>query len=354
MPSTTRTAASALAGAVLASAHGFVSNVVINGVNYQGYEVNNFPYQANPPTVIGWSSTATDLGFVAPDAFGSPDIICHRDSTNAQGIAEIAAGDSIFLQWNTWPDSHKGPVIDYLAPCGSAGCGAVDKTTLEFFKISEAGLVDGSGAPGVYAADELVDNSFGWMTKIPEDIAPGDYVLRHEIIALHSGGDANGAQNYPQCFNLRITGSGSSSPSGTVGTSLYKADDAGILFNIYTPLDDYPIPGPALIAGAEAPVVASSAIASTGTATPVGEGGSAPTPAPEPTDAPTTTAAPEPTDAPTTAAPEPTTTEVANTPAPTPAPTDVPTPPAEECPARRRKNKRSNKKSGKKARRSAL
>lgn len=346
--SSTRIAASALAGAVLASAHGFVQNVVINGASYQGYEVNNFPYQANPPTVIGWSSSATDLGFVAPDAFGDADIICHRDSTNAQGIAEIAAGDSIFLQWNTWPDSHKGPVIDYLAPCGDAGCGAVDKTTLEFFKISEAGLVDGSSAPGIYAADEIVDNGFGWMTKIPEDIAPGDYVLRHEIIALHSGNDVNGAQNYPQCFNLRITGSGTATPAGVVGTELYAADDEGIRFNIYTPLEDYPIPGPALIAGAGPAVVASSAVASTATATPVGEGGSTPTNAPEPTDAP----APEPTDA--TTAPTPAPTSVSES-TPVATPTDAPTPP-EECAARRRKSKRSKKsrKANKTRRSSAL
>ena len=355
MPSTVRTAASALAGAALASAHGFVSNVVINGAFYGGYEVNSFPYMADPPTVIGWSSTATDLGFVAPDAFGSPDIICHRGSENAQGYAEVAAGDSIFFQWNTWPDSHKGPVIDYLAPCGSAGCGSVDKTTLEFFKISEAGLVDGSSAPGIYASDELIDNSNGWLTKIPESIAPGDYVLRHEIIALHSGGDANGAQNYPQCFNIRITGSGTEVPAGVLGTELYKADDAGILFSIYSPVDDYPIPGPALIAGAGAVEVGSSAVASTATATPVGEGGSAPTAAP--TAAPTSEA---PTDAPApTQAPTSTSAQGGETPAPAPTSTSTPAPPPAEddetetpsCPARRRKTKRSNKKNSKKARR---
>jgi lytic cellulose monooxygenase (C1-hydroxylating) len=363
MPSTVRTAASALAGAALASAHGYVSNVVINGAYYQGYEITAFPYQADPPTVIGWSSSATDLGFVAPDAFGSPDIICHRDSENAQGYAEVAAGDSIFFQWNTWPDSHKGPVIDYLAPCGSSGCGSVDKTTLEFFKISEAGLVDGSTAHGIYASDELIDNSNGWLTKIPESIAPGDYVLRHEIIALHSGGDANGAQNYPQCFNIRVTGSGTEVPAGVLGTELYKADDAGILFSIYSTVEEYPIPGPALIAGAGAVEIGSSAIASTATATPVGEGGSAPTAAPTseaPTSAPAPTQAPTseaPTDAPApTQAPTSTPAQGGETPAPTSTSTPAPPPVEEEpetpaCPARRRKTKCSSKKNSKKTRR---
>ncbi|KAL6854802.1 hypothetical protein ACO1O0_005929 [Amphichorda felina] len=301
MPSATRTLATALAGAVTVAAHGYVSSVVINGVSYSGYDVTSFPYQdeSQNPVVIGWSSSATDLGFVAPDAYSDPDIICHRDSKNAKGHAKLAAGDSIFLQWNTWPESHHGPVIDYLARCGDAGCESVDKTTLEFFKIDEAGLVDGSGAPGLYASDDLMDNGLGWMVKVPEDIAPGSYVLRHEIIALHSANEANGAQNYPQCFNLEITGSGTSEPAGVLGTELYTAEEEGIHFNIYTALDSYPIPGPALIKGASAIEQTTSAIKETGTAT---QGsGSAPTgsaPAPEPTtDAgaePTPTSAPGP------------------------------------------------------------
>jgi hypothetical protein len=84
---------------------------------------------------------------------------------------------------------------------------------------------------------------------IPSSIAPGNYVLRHEIIALHSAGQANGAQSYPQCFNLVISGSGSASPSGVVGTSLYTPTDEGILYDIYSGNTEYPIPGPALFSG---------------------------------------------------------------------------------------------------------
>ncbi|KFH40812.1 Endoglucanase-like protein [Hapsidospora chrysogenum ATCC 11550] len=299
----TRTLASALAGAATVAAHGFVTNVVINGVSYSGYDVTSFPYQNEPPVVIGWSTTATDTGFVAPDAYSSPDIICHRDGENAQGRAQVAAGDSVFLQWNTWPDSHHGPVIDYLARCGDVGCESVDKTSLEFFKISESGLLDSSGSdfgtPGFYAADELLNNNMGWMVRIPDDLAPGNYVLRHEIIALHSAHEANGAQNYPQCFNLEVTGSGTRQPEGVLGTELYSADDEGIAFNIYGKPESYPIPGPPLVEGgaSDAPQ-ATSASQQAGTAT---QGsGSAPTgpaapPAPEPTSGPEPTQAPEPT-----------------------------------------------------------
>lgn len=86
--------------------------------------------------------------------------------------------------------------------------------------------------------------------NIPSDIASGNYVLRHEIIALHSAGESDGAQNYPQCFNLMVTGTGTATPSGTLGEALYSETDAGILVNIYTSLSTYEIPGPTLYSGA--------------------------------------------------------------------------------------------------------
>lgn len=58
-------------------------------------------------------------------------------------------------------------------------------------------------------------------------------------IALHSAGTEGGAQNYPQCFNLQVTGSGSDVPAGVLGTKLYSPTDPGILVNIYTSLSTY-------------------------------------------------------------------------------------------------------------------
>ncbi|KAK4042365.1 putative glycoside hydrolase [Parachaetomium inaequale] len=285
MPSyTSKTLLSALAGAASVAAHGHVTNIVINGVSYQNYDPTSFPYMQSPPTVVGWTAGNTDNGFVAPDAFTSGDIICHKSATNAGGHAVVAAGDKVFIQWDTWPESHHGPVIDYLANCGDAGCETVDKTALEFFKIDEVGLVDGTSAPGVWGSDQLIANGNAWMVQIPSNIAPGNYVLRHEIIALHSGGQANGAQNYPQCFNLQVTGSGTEKPAGVLGTKLYSPTDAGILANIYTSPVTYEIPGPALIAGVSPIEQASSAItgsasAQTGSATAPPAGSATSTPA---------------------------------------------------------------------------
>lgn len=272
----------ALASAATVAAHGHVSNIVINGVSYQGYDPTSMPYQQNPPAVVGWTASDTDNGFVAPSSFGDADIICHKSATPGGAHVEVAAGDSISIQWNTWPESHKGPMIDYLAAC-SGDCEDADKTALEFFKIDGAGY---DAATSTWASDVLIANNNSWLVQIPSNIAPGNYVLRHETIALHSAGQADGAQAYPQCFNLAVTGSGTDVPAGVLGTALYKADDAGIVVDIYNGLTDYTVPGPALIDGAVSSVAqATSAITASGTAT-VGAGsGSGATSA-----APTTTA----------------------------------------------------------------
>ncbi|KAH2747690.1 hypothetical protein KXV94_005182 [Aspergillus fumigatus] len=246
------------------TAHGHVTNIVINGVSYRGWNIDSDPYNPDPPVVVAWQTPNTANGFISPDAYGTNDIICHLNATNARGHAVVAAGDKISIQWTAWPDSHHGPVIDYLARCGSS-CETVDKTTLEFFKIDGVGLVDGSNPPGVWGDDQLIADNNSWLVEIPPTIAPGYYVLRHELIALHGAGSQNGAQNYPQCFNLQITGSGTAQPSGVKGTELYSPTDPGILVNIYNALSTYIVPGPTLIPGAVSVVQSSSTITASGT-----------------------------------------------------------------------------------------
>ncbi|KAF4614378.1 hypothetical protein G7Y89_g15359 [Cudoniella acicularis] len=239
----------ALAFASSVAAHGTVTGIVADGVYYEGYHAN-FQYVQTQPVVVGWS-IPEDLsnGFIAPDAYATGDIICHLNATNAKTSATVKAGGTVEMQWTAWPSSHHGPVIDYLASC-NGDCTTVDKTTLEFFKIDAVGLLDDTTVPGSWASDTLIANNNSWTVTIPTDIAPGNYVLRHEIIALHSAEEADGTQNYPQCFNLEVTGLGTATPSGTLGEALYTETDPGIEINIYQSLSTYVIPGPTLYSGA--------------------------------------------------------------------------------------------------------
>ncbi|KAL8343093.1 hypothetical protein RB598_004443 [Gaeumannomyces tritici] len=231
----------------LASAHGHVSSVSVNGGSRIQTANPNWFYlpvdqRLNTP---GWRALNQDNGFVEPSAFGTSDIACHKSATPGQTYIEANAGDRLTIYWDTWPDSHHGPMLNYLAPC-SGECTSASAGSLSFTKITEGALISGSN-PGNWVTDTMIRNKFASDLTIPRDLAPGNYVLRHEIIALHAAGQQNGAQAYPQCLNLKIRSGGSKKLSGgTPGRSLYSATHPGIIFNLYGQFSSYPIPGPSV------------------------------------------------------------------------------------------------------------
>jgi hypothetical protein len=231
-----------------AAAHGHVRGVTANGQYFPGAAPDWIykPTAQQGEDVVGWLANNQDNGFPDP-VYDSPDMICHKGGKPGKASISVAAGTTIEVHWDTWPESHKGPVIDYLANA-NGDFASVDKESLAFVKIAEKGLTSGS-----WAADELIANNNSWAVTIPSTVAAGNYILRHEIIALHSAGSPGGAQNYPQCINVEVTGSGSDElSSGTLGTELYTLNEEGIVFNLYNNPSSYPIPGPALMEGGNA------------------------------------------------------------------------------------------------------
>jgi len=71
-----------------------------------------------------------------------------------------------------------------------------------WFKVYEDGWAPankGSGDNDFWGVKDL-NNCCGKIDfKIPSQLAPGDYLLRAEVIALHSAQSANGAQFYMSC-----------------------------------------------------------------------------------------------------------------------------------------------------------
>jgi cellulase len=189
--------AAALLGALAASvkAHGHLSSIKVDGTAFTAYDPS-FQYQNPAPEVIEWSCPeCLDNGFVDPSMYADVSkIACHKDATAGAKVAKVAAGGTVDIQWNTWPESHVGPVIDYMAKVDDAT--AATSGDLNFFKIDEAGYEGGE-----WAATKLINNNLTWSVTVPKNIAAGQYVLRHEIIALHSAGQTNGAQNYPKCIS---------------------------------------------------------------------------------------------------------------------------------------------------------
>ncbi|KAJ5096087.1 Glycoside hydrolase family 61 [Penicillium alfredii] len=72
------------------------------------------------PTLLASASLVAGHGYVSSiladgTEYADPNIICHRDGSNAALTAPVTAGTDIELQWTPWPDAHHGPVITYLA-----------------------------------------------------------------------------------------------------------------------------------------------------------------------------------------------------------------------------------------------
>ena len=127
----------------------------------------------------------------------------------------------------------------YIAPAESNGEGDV------WVKLYEDGLTNGK-----WAVEDFIANKGQFSIELPS-LAAGEYLIRPEIIALHEGNRAKGAQFYNGCGQIKVTGSGSATlPSGVDMTKAYSATDAGVLFDIYAGKTEYPMPGPAVWDGA--------------------------------------------------------------------------------------------------------
>lgn len=78
--------------------------------------------------------------------------------------------------------------------------------------------------------------------RIPAELAPGPYLLRAELIALHEGDarfDENpirGAQFYPNCVQLMVGGNGTVElPEGVSFPGAYSFDDPGVHHDVRFP-----------------------------------------------------------------------------------------------------------------------
>ncbi|KAF2844978.1 lytic polysaccharide monooxygenase [Plenodomus tracheiphilus IPT5] len=182
----------------------------------------------------------------------SNDIVCNggpNPTAATSTIITLQAGSQATLTWrhtltsgsgDVIDASHKGPVMAYLKKVSDAktdsGIGG------GWFKIAEDAF-DGAK----WGVDRLIANGGVQTITIPKCIAPGQYLLRGELIALHSASSSGGAQFYMECAQVNIVGgSADKIPTSVSLPGAYKANDAGILFNLYTGQKTYTAPGPSV------------------------------------------------------------------------------------------------------------
>ncbi|KAK3327777.1 glycoside hydrolase [Cercophora scortea] len=239
--------ASLLACGLAVDAHTIFQKVSINGKDSGSLTGIRAPSNNNPVQDV----TSTNM-------------ICGAPGSKSQTVLNVAAGDRIGAWWqhviggaqfandqdNPIAKSHKGPVIAYLAKVDNAASASL--SGLKWFKVWQDGFDTSTRKWGV---DAMLSNN-GWTYfDLPKCIAPGQYLLRMETIALHSAKTSGAAQFYQSCAQINVSGSGTFTPSSTVSfPGAYKASDPGILINIYglkgQPDNDgkpYTVPGPAPI-----------------------------------------------------------------------------------------------------------
>ncbi|KAI5803018.1 glycoside hydrolase family 61 protein [Geopyxis carbonaria] len=175
----------------------------------------------------------------------SDDMVCNVDgATAAASTCSVAAGDNVTVTWDT--GAHPGPEMVYMASVSDTA--TTDISGLSWFKISE----DGLHADGTWASETVNTNGGLYSFTIPESVPAGKYLLRGETIGLHVASSEGGAQLYMSCVQVEVTGSATAAiPEAdmVVFPGGYKADDPGLLINIYYPVPtSYDIPGPDPIA----------------------------------------------------------------------------------------------------------
>ncbi|KAF8897612.1 glycoside hydrolase [Infundibulicybe gibba] len=197
--------------AALASAHGFVSTVTINGKAFTG---TLGPLDQPASSIIRQVSDPNPI-----KGAHNPAVNCGRDARASALVAAADPGSTITFDWTgadlkNWPH-NTGPMLTYMAACGSTTCDKFDSTQAKWFKIQQ----DGRQSDGQWAQANLstqqhsnarTDIQFDhsdWRAcpaRIPINIAAGDYLIRHEIIALHLATDKGGAEFYVSCTQLRV------------------------------------------------------------------------------------------------------------------------------------------------------
>ena len=243
-------------------AHGYVSKLGVDGTPYTGQEPTE-DGQPTDPSVVRRISTIDPVKG-ANNSF----LNCGQNGTVASLVAPTNAGSALTFQWEAgggegvsllqftfacsyvklkfqWPH-NTGPLMFYLANCGDTACDQFDSTTAKWFKIAQIGLESDevtwyqqnlsvfSGILVVYIhilTNPHTVNGQAANVTLPSNIAPGNYIVRHEIIALHLANEMGGAEFYPSCSQLNISGTGTGAPTPDELVSFpgaYSDDDPGI------------------------------------------------------------------------------------------------------------------------------
>ncbi|TYJ59091.1 hypothetical protein B9479_000080 [Cryptococcus floricola] len=236
-----------LAALPSALAHGHVTSWQIGDTTYAGFNPSNSAELGSTPER---ATTNSDQGFAD---YTSDVVATGGTATSSDLVANATAGDTVIVTWNTWPDSHKGSVTQWMAHCPDDLCAGTAGADMDWFKISQSSYDESSDSwPTDYIAENLI-----WTFTLPTNLAAGQYLLRHELLAMHTTG---APQFYPVAIEMQLESSGSTTPSptGTFPDMYTSDDDMALTQNIYggSALNaEFVVPGVAVYDGSDATVL---------------------------------------------------------------------------------------------------
>src|ERR1700743_616636 len=133
---------------------------------------------------------------------------------------------------------------------------------VKFFKVDAPSY---DAATDSWANERAADHNMTHTFTIPSDLKPGTYVVRTELLALHTNTPSfawtplAGPEFYLGCFNVEVTGTGTSTPEGMTFPGAYKTGEKGLTFSPSTGPGSgvekkrkYVTPGPPLYEGKHA------------------------------------------------------------------------------------------------------
>ncbi|PVH96144.1 lytic polysaccharide monooxygenase [Periconia macrospinosa] len=223
------------------TSHGWIKRLKLNGAAY-----TVFPEVKTPDWTAPAINITRQIGYDGPVL----DILSTNITCNARAVpiadngvsrtGTITAGSNFEIYWESWP--HSGPIVTYMARC-EPDCGSfLGSEGKVWFKIDEFGFEDS------WATQKLYNQKYWWNVTVPECIPDGEYLIRHEIIALSECKTVGKCQFYPSCTQIKVIGGRDRGPAESELVSFpgaYGKTDKGILWDTNTQdPKDYVVPGP--------------------------------------------------------------------------------------------------------------
>lgn len=158
------------------------------------------------------------------------------------GVARVCgakAGSKLTFEYRYWPDgsqpgaidiSHKGPCEVYMKKVDSA--------------IKDQAIGDGwfsiyrddyDSASKKWCTEKLITNNGHLSVTVPNDLAPGYYLVRPALLALHQADKTPpDPQFYVGCAQIFLTSNGAAKPRNTVSIPGYVSfNDPAMTYHIW-------------------------------------------------------------------------------------------------------------------------